>query len=285
MSGVSNYLELCKFRLIAMVLATTAVGFILATGRPASWAGFWLTLIGTGLTAGGAGAMNQVLEVEQDAKMLRTCRRPLPAGRLSRMRAFIFSVLLILSGLGVLNEFVNPLTALLGLANVLIYVAIYTPLKRRTSLCTLIGSICGALPPIMGSTGAIGRISLGAVMLAFILFFWQVPHFLSLAWLYRGDYEKAGYRILPVIDSSNSLTSLAIVTYCLALTPMGLVATLCGSSGYLFAAASLALGFGLFLLALNLQTAKNRLSARRVFLATLLYLPLMMIFMLADMKW
>jgi heme o synthase len=278
------YLQLCKIRLIALVLASTAAGYVLASPRPIQWPGMLWTLLGTGLTAGGAAVLNQVLEVEQDARMLRTSGRPLPSGRISRTRALVFATIIILSGSIVLNELVNPLTAALGIGNLLIYVAVYTPLKRRTSLCTLVGSLCGALPPLMGGCGAIGQFSPGPFLLAAIIFFWQVPHFLSLAWLYGSDYAEAGFHILPAVDRDGRLTCLAVTTYCLALMPLGLWSTLCGSTGYLFAAISLVLGFYLFLLALRLQTAKTPQNARRMFLATIVYLPLIMLFMVADMR-
>jgi heme o synthase len=278
------YWQLCKIRLTAMVLVSTAAGYFLASGWPIQWPTLLWTLLGVGLTASGAGALNQVVEVEQDALMQRTCRRPLPAGQISRVHAMVFAVVIIIAGLTVLNELVNPLTAALGIGNILIYVAVYTPLKRRTSLCTLVGSLCGSLLPLMGCTGAIGRFSSGPLLLAVILFFWQVPHFLSLAWLCRSDYAEAGFHILPVVDRDGRLTCLAITTYCLALMPLGLWTTLCGSAGYLFGAISLVLGFYLFLLALRLQTAKTSQNARHLFLATIIYLPLIMLFMVADMR-
>ena len=186
------------------------------------------------------------------------------------------------AGLGILNELVNPLTALLGLLNVLIYVLVYTPLKSRTSLCTLVGSVCGALPPVMGCTAAAGRLSLEAALLGGILFLWQVPHALSLVWLHRADYARAGYRMLPVVDPSGRLTSLTIILYWLALMPLGLAATFCGLAGCLFAAASLLMGMGLFLLALQFRAAKTERNARRMFWAGIAYLPLLLALLVAD---
>ena len=241
-----QYTELFKVRLMAMVLVTTAAGYLLAAGSPLHWTGLGLTLLGTGFAAGGTAALNQLLEIERDAKMRRTCHRPLPSGRISRSQALVLGVGMAMVGLGILNEFVNPLTAAIGVANVAIYLAVYTPLKTRSALNTLIGAICGAMPPVMGWTGTAGHVGLGAVLLAVVLFFWQIPHFLSLAWLYRDDYAGAGYRMLPVIDPTGRLTCLMIVVYSLALLPLGLVLTLCGVAGYLFGAVSLLLGFGLF---------------------------------------
>lgn len=277
-----HYVELAKIRLTAMVLVTTAVGYVLASSRPIHWIGLLLTLLGTGLAAIGAGTFNQILEVDRDAIMERTRRRPLPSGAISRLHAFVFAVVVTAAGLGILNELVNPLTALLGLANVVIYTLIYTPLKLKTSLSTLVGAVCGAMPPMMGWTGAVDELAPGALVLGAILFVWQVPHFLSLVWLYRTDYANAGYRMLPVIDQTGRLTCLTIVLYCLALLPLGLAAVFCGLAGYLFGAMSLVLGLGLFILALQMHIAKTRRSARRMFLASIAYLPLLLLVMVAD---
>ncbi len=279
------YLELAKIRLNAMVLVTTAVGFVLGTPGPLDQAAFvrlFWTILGTGLAGAGASALNQLLEIRRDAQMQRTCRRPLPAGQISAQHALLFAMLTSLAGVGVLNELVNPLTALLGLANIVIYALIYTPLKTRTSLCTLVGAVCGALPPMMGWTAARGQFGSGAVLLGAILFLWQIPHFLALAWMLRDDYAKAGFRMLPLIDPQGHLTCLMIVLYSLALLPMGLAITFSGMAGYFFAAASLLLGMGMLLLSLALRRMKTPRNARRVFLASLVYLPLLMACMVLD---
>jgi len=276
------YLELAKFRLTAMVLITTAVGFIVGSpGRVAYGRLFW-TIVGTGLAAAGASTLNQLLEIRRDALMQRTRGRPLPSGQVSLLQAFLFALTTSAAGVGILNELVNPLTALLGLANIVIYALIYTPLKLRTSLCTLVGAICGSLPPIMGWTGAGNTDWLGALLLGAILFLWQIPHFLSLVWVCRADYARAGFRMLPLIDPQGHLTCLMIVLYSLALLPLGLAVTFAGLAGYLFAAASLLLGLGFFLLAVKLRRAKTPRNARRVFLGSLAYLPLLMFFLVLD---
>jgi heme o synthase len=280
-----HYLQLAKVRLTALILLTTAVGYVLgsiAQEASASFSGVALALLGTGLAAAGASALNQLMEIGRDAKMRRTCNRPLPAGRIARPHAFLFAMLATAAGLGTLNEWVNPLTSLLGLLDVLIYVLVYTPLKSRTSLCTLIGSICGALPPVMGWAAATGSLSPGAALLGCILFLWQVPHTLSLVWLHREDYAAAGYRMLPVVDPSGRLTCLTIVLYWLALMPLGVAATLLGLAGYLFAVASLLLGLAMFLLALQFRAAKTQRNARRLFWASIAYLPLLFLSLVAD---
>jgi heme o synthase len=276
------YLELAKIRLTAMVLVTTAVGYILGSPGPLVYSGLFWTILGTGLAAAGASTFNQLLEIRRDALMRRTCGRPLPSGRVSLLAAFIFAMGTSSAGVGILNELVNPLTALLGLANIIIYALVYTPLKPRTSLSTLVGAICGALPPIMGWTGAGNHHMLGALLLGTILFVWQIPHFLALVWVCRADYAKAGFRMLPLIDPAGHLTCLMIVIYSLALLPVGVAVTVVGLAGYLFGAVSLLLGLGMFLLALELRRVKTPQNARRVFLASLAYLPLLMLFMVLD---
>jgi heme o synthase len=277
-----SYLELAKIRLTAMVLVTTAVGFILGSPGPVAYSRLFWTILGTGLAAAGASTLNQLLEIRRDALMQRTRGRPLPAGQVSLLAASVFALGTSAAGVGILNELVNPLTAFLGLANIVIYALVYTPLKPRTSLSTLVGAICGALPPIMGWTGAGNSQLLGALLLGTILFIWQIPHFLALVWVCRDDYARAGFRMLPLIDPLGHLTCLMIVLYSLALMPLGVAVTVTGLAGNLFGAVSLLLGLGLFLLALELRRVKTAQNARRVFLASLVYLPLLMLFMVLD---
>ena len=276
------YLELSKIRLTAMVLITTAVGFVLGSPGPLDYARLTWTILGTGLAGAGASALNQLLEIRRDALMRRTRGRPLPTGQISALHAALFAVATSLAGVAILNELVIPLTAFLGLANIVIYAAIYTPLKARSSLSTLVGAICGALPPIMGWTGATNSLGLGGLLLGTILFLWQIPHFLALAWMLRDDYAKAGFRMLPLVDPQGHLTCLMIVLYSLALLPLGLAVTFAGLAGSLFGAMSLVLGLGLLMLALELRRMKTPRNARRVFLASLIYLPLLMFFMVID---
>ena len=231
---------------------------------------------------GGRGALNQLLEIRRDAQMLRTRRRPLPTGQISSLHAVLFALVTSLAGVGILNELVNPLTALLGLANIVIYALIYTPLKTRTSLCTLVGAVCGAFAARDGLDRGVGPDRSGAVLLGTILFLWQIPHFLALAWMLRDDYARAGFRMLPLIDPQGHLTCLTIMLYSLALLPLGMAVTFCGMAGYLFGAMSLVLGLGFFLLTLLLRRMKTPRNARRVFLASLVYLPLLMLFLVLD---
>ena len=279
-----QYAELAKIRLNAMVLITAGVGFIMANPRDIHWPGLLITLLGTGLAAVGAAAFNQLLEISRDGRMQRTRARPLPSGQMSRTHALAFAILTTDLGIAILWVFVNPLTAVLGLANVLIYLLAYTPLKSRTSLNTLVGAICGALPPMMGWAAASGRLGAGAWLLGAVLFIWQIPHFLALAWLYREDYARGGYRMLPVIDPAGRLTCLLITLYSLALLPLAVVISLVGVAGWIFAIGALILGAGWLLMTLHLSRTKTRTSARRVFLASVTYLPLVLILMVFDAR-
>jgi heme o synthase len=276
------YLDLAKIRLTGMVLATVAVGYLLASCEPVNWTRLLVTVFGTGLMAVGAGTLNQLLEIDRDAMMGRAYRRPLPSGTISRAHAFIFAALNTVAGLGALCWFVNPLTAVLGLGNFLLYVLVYTPLKSRTWASLLVGAVCGATPPLMGCAAATGHIALDAIVLAAAVFIWQVPHFLSLAWLYRVDYAKAGYRVLPAVDASGRATCLAIAFFSLMLLPLGLAAWFGGVVNEVVGITFVAIGLWLFVLALRLHARKTADNARRVFLATVTCLPVLLLLMAAN---
>lgn len=278
------YLELTKARLVSLVVVTTAVGFAMAAPHAVDALRLATTLLGTALAAAGAMALNECVEVTQDARMRRTMLRPLPTRRITMAHALGFGVVVSGSGVVVLAAGANPLTAALGLAVIGIYVFAYTPLKRRTSACTLAGAVCGAIPPMMGWTAAVNSIDLGAWVLAGILFLWQIPHFLALAWLYRDDYERGGFRMLPIIDPTGRVTVLMITLYTIALLPVALVATFSGMAGWAFGAGSLALGGALLALANGLARGRTLIAARRMFLATLVYLPLLLGLMVADRR-
>jgi len=274
--------ELTKARLVALVVVTTAVGFVLAGRPPFARSAFAWTLLGTFLAAAGVMSVNQAIEWRRDAAMERTRSRPIPSGDVTPRQAWALGVGIAATGLAVLAVRVNTFTALLGLAVVVLYAGVYTPLKTRSTLCTLAGAVCGAIPPMMGWTGAAGRLEFGAWLLAFLLFVWQIPHFLALAWLYRTDYERGGFRMLPLVDPSGAVTSRVAVLYCVALLPVGAVAALSGMSGWLSALG--AAGCGAALLALGTQLARTRsdAAARRLFLGTLAYLPLLLAILVLD---
>jgi protoheme IX farnesyltransferase len=276
------YLELAKARLCALVLVTTAVGFVVASGAGVAWAQLCWTLLGTALAAFGANALNQCIEVARDARMERTRERPLPAQRLRPAEAWTFALVTAVVGPLVLLWAVNPLAAGLAVLTELIYVLVYTPLKVHTPMNTLVGAIVGALPPMIGWAGALGVVSPGAFALAAILFVWQIPHFLALAWLYRDDYLRGGFRMLPAVDADGRLTSTVALLYSVLLVPLGLSVMLLGLAGPWYGAAALVLGLGMVAAAVVLWRTRQRGDARRLFLASVTYLPLLLGVMVAD---
>ncbi|MFN2384351.1 MAG: heme o synthase [Gemmatimonadota bacterium] len=282
--ALRDYATLCKPRINALVLVTTAVGYVVAARGQAQWALLAWTLAGTALAAGGASALNQYVERDADGRMRRTAGRPLPAGRMAPARALAFGLTLAVTGVVLLVLKVNATVAFLGLATVVLYVAVYTPLKRRTGLCTLVGAVPGAIPPMMGYAAATGVVDAGAWALFGILFLWQLPHFLAIAWLYRDDYARAGFPMLPVGDPDGAATGRQIALYSLALIPVSLVPTLLGMTGglYFFGA----LGLGLLFLAAGLAMALERArpNARRLLLASVAYLPALLALLLADIS-
>jgi len=280
--AAAAYAELTKLRLTSLVVTTTAVGFALASGAGWDVRKGLATLAGTALAAAGAMALNQRIESARDARMERTRLRPVPAGAIGARAATAFGIASAGSGLALLGLAANLLTAALGLAVVLVYTLVYTPLKARTPFCTLFGAVCGALPPMMGWSAAAGRLGFGAWLLGGLLFLWQIPHFLALAWLYRDDYRRGGFRMLPILDPEGVLTGNVVVVYSLALVPVGIVAALGRLTGWAFAAGALLLGAGLVALALRLAAERTDRPARRLFLATLAYLPLLLGLMVAD---
>ncbi len=278
------YLELGKARLSVLVLLTTAVGYRLASTGALDWGRFGWTLLGTALAALGANACNQWLERVRDGRMDRTQGRPLPTRQISSPAALAFAVFTGAGGVFLLATRVNELAALLALTTYLLYVVLYTPLKTQTTLNTLVGAVVGALPPMIGWAGATGQLDVGAWVLGGILFVWQIPHFLALAWLYRKDYRRGGMRMLPVLDEAGHLTACVVVVYTLVLVPMTLMLTAAGITGTVYAVGSLLLSGGFLLLAVRLERQCSAVAARRVFLASIAYLPLLLGLMVLDQR-
>ncbi|MGE5235264.1 MAG: heme o synthase [Acidobacteriota bacterium] len=274
--------ELTKARLVSLVVVTSAVGYLMASGPAWSLSRLLWTMAGTALAAAGSMALNEWIEAERDGRMERTCRRPIPTGQISRPQALAVGVGIGATGLGLLAWRTTPTSALLGLAVVLVYVLVYTPLKPRTPLCTLAGAVCGALPPMMGWAAFDGSLGFGAWMLAGVLFLWQIPHFLALAWLYRDDYARGGFRMLPVVDRGGRTTVHVVTLYTMALLPVAIASSLAGLTGWVYASGSLLLGAVLLAMGVVLARERSAASARRLFLATLLYLPLLLGLMVAD---
>src|SRR3954468_17801700 len=247
---LADLYELTKPRMNFLVVATTMVGYYMACRDWSDWRLLVHTLLGTALTAAGSAVLNQYVERDYDALMPRTANRPLATGRVSPAEGLAFGVLLSVLGLLDLSLFVNPLTAALGALTLGSYVFLYTPLKRITTLCTVVGAIPGALPPVMGVTAAAGAITPAAMLLFAVLFLWQMPHFLAIAILYRDDYAKGGFKMLPVVDREGVATARQIVVYSLTLIPVTLMPAVFQVTGVIYFAAALLmgvafLGFGL----------------------------------------
>ncbi len=278
------YLQLAKARLTALVLVTTAVGFIMASGpvRGLDWLTLLWTILGTALTAAAANALNQLVEARRDGLMLRTRDRPLPTGAIGPAHCLIFALVSAAVGLAVLAALVNPIAAGLALLTILVYILLYTPLKTVSTVNTLVGAVCGAIPPLIGWVAAAGTIEPGGWILAGLLFVWQIPHFFALCWLYRRDYARGGFVMLPVVDRSGALTCRVIVLTSLALLPLGLAVTLWGHTGWVYAMGSIVLGLWLLSYGTRLFARPNEANARRLFLATIIYLPLLLCLMVVG---
>jgi protoheme IX farnesyltransferase len=279
-SGVFS--ELFKARLTSLVLLTTLVGFYLGQRGGMNWGLLLNTLLGTGLLACGAAALNQYLERDFDSLMDRTKDRPLPAGLIQPQTVVVLGGVLSVAGLLWLAFGANLLTAVLGAVTLISYLFIYTPLKRKTTLNTAIGAIPGALPPLMGWTAARGDLSIEGWALFAILFFWQLPHFLAIAWMYREDYAKGGFVMLPLVDRDGTRTGRSAVSHTLGLLPVSLSPFVLHVSGALYLFGALALGLVFLWCAMRFAREMDRLSARRLFFASILYLPLLLGLMVFD---
>ena len=275
-------LELTKPRITQLVLMTTAAGFYAGASDGVN---LWLlahTMLGTALVAGGTNALNQLRERDVDGMMRRTQGRPLPSGRLSPRVAGWFAGLISVLGIAYIAVFVNLLTAALAALTLTSYVFLYTPLKRRTSLNTLIGAVPGALPIVGGWTAAGGRLDVAAAALFWILFLWQLPHFLALAWIYREDYARGGLQMLSVEDPTGRRTAWMALLYALALVPVSLAPTLVGITGTVYFFGALALGLLYALAAARLTFAVTAQRAWWVFLVSIVYLPALLILVVLD---
>ena len=281
-SRASDYLALAKPRLNFLVVASAMAGYAMAGGEATDAVLLASTMAGTALVAGGASAFNQIIERNRDALMRRTRLRPLPDGRLQPVEALVFAAIISLAGCLILWAGANLLSALIALATLVIYAVVYTPSKPLTSFSTVIGAIPGALPPMIGWAAVRDSLSQGAWVLFGIVFLWQLPHFLAIAWMYREDYARAGYPMLPVIEPDGRSTARQAVLYTAALLPLSLAPTLIGMAGTLYFAGALALT--LLFLALSVRFAFTRaaIDARRLFFGSILYLPLLWILMIAD---
>ena len=279
--------ELTKPRLSLLVLLTTVISFILAVEGPVNLVLLVHTALGTALAAAGASALTQLMERRYDANMRRTSNRPLPAGRVAGRDAMALGVASVTTGVIYLTLAVNVLTGMLGLATVLIYLIAYTPLKRRSPLCTLAGAVPGAIPIVMGWTAQTGRIDANAWILFAILFIWQLPHFLAIAVMYLEDYARAGFPMRPVLDARGhdcdrtclprgSTTGWSAVAWCLLLLPVTLLPNLTGMAGGVYLIGAAALGVVYAAAAVGLAVLRTRRSAQTLFITSIAYLPILL---------
>jgi len=281
-SRVTVIADLVKARLTALVLLTTLVGFYLGWRGPMDFALMFHTLAATALVAAGVAALNQLLERDYDARMRRTQNRPLPAGRLQPTSVMLFGGVCSVAGLVYLALAVNLLTCVLGSVTLISYLFIYTPLKRVTWLNTLIGAVPGALPPLMGWTAARGVLSGEGWTLFAIVAFWQIPHFMAIAWMYRDEYASAGFKMLPVIDTDGRRTGQQAVSHTLALLFVALCPFAFRMTGPFYLAGALVLGSGFLWFAVQFSRQLTLARARQLFLASILYLPLLLGVMVLD---
>lgn len=280
---VADFVELTKPRVVTMVVLTTLFGYYLgSTAETFDWLRLAWTLVGTSLAAGGTMALNQYLERDLDAEMHRTRGRPLPEGRLVPVDALLFGTALTILGILVLVAGSNMLAAAVTAATSVTYLFAYTPAKVRTSLCTLIGAVPGALPPLTGWAAASGELDPSAWAIFTIMFVWQIPHSLAIAQMYRDDYARAGFRLLPVVEPDGASTARQILTYSLALVSVGMLPTLLGLAGPVYFVASIILGFGILAPSFRLARSARLADARRVMFASLVYLPCLFAVMAAD---
>jgi heme o synthase len=269
---LKDFWELTKPRMNVVVVFTTLAGFYLTARDPVDWVRLMLTLAGAALAAAGASVLNQLIERDFDALMPRTANRPLPTGRILPSEAGLFGLLLAICGIALLATDVNILTASLGAITLVTYLLIYTPAKRCTTLCTLFGAVPGAIPIMMGCTAATGRITATSLALFLILFIWQIPHFLSIAILYRDDYAKGDFHMLPVGDKNLEVTAHQIVLYCLALVPVTVFPVVLGTAGWTYFTIALLLNAMFTWCGIALARSRRREHARWLFLASLAYL-------------
>jgi protoheme IX farnesyltransferase len=278
---IRSYVQLTKPRIAFMLVLTAAAGFYLGSTN-FDLLLFLRSILGITLLAFGTAALNQYIERKSDALMQRTASRPLPSGRLTGKEALLFGIVLCTLAELILFISVNTLTGILGLLVIVGYVFLYTPLKRLTTLSTVVGAFPGAMPPLMGWTSAADQISVQAWILFAIIFFWQFPHFLSIAWIYRDEYSKAGIKMLPVVDKNGKLTVRQVIIFTFLLIATSIIPFLLGMTGTLYLIT--AISFGAYFLYCSLEMARKKSinAARKVLIASVLYLPLIFALMVIN---
>ena len=273
---VSDIMVLTKARLSLLVIVTTFVGFCTASGPRLDWLLLFHAVFGTTLAAGAAAVLNQFIESGVDRLMERTRHRPLPAGRMKRSTALTLGISMAVVGVAWLWFAVNAMSAYLAAATILIYIAFYTPLKRRTSFCTIVGAVSGAIPPVIGWTAVRPSFDAGAWILFGILFTWQMPHFLAIAWMYRDEYAQAGFIMLKSDDVSGCATAMQSLLYTLGLTAVTIVPFVMRSNSGIYLVGALLLDAAMLYCAVQFLLLRTRPSARRLFFASIFFLPVLL---------
>jgi len=291
-SLLRDYAELTKLRVTTLIIMTAWCGYFFGAHKAGeSWISLGLlhALLGIGLVSSGTAALNEVMEHDVDGNMRRTALRPIPAGRMSLAHAMIVGLVMSIGGSFYLAIFTNPLSGLLAFLTSVVYLAGYTPLKRISPVCTFVGAFPGAMPGVLGWTAARGRLEWGTLVLFAILFVWQFPHFFSIAWLYREDYEKGGIKMLPVVEEDGRSTARRILAYSIALIPVSILPSVMGMAGQIYLVGAVVLGFAMLyfgirlaFLNLPLATAPSKMRARHVLQATVIYLPLLFALMMGN---
>jgi heme o synthase len=278
----ADFCELAKPRVVLMVLITAFVGFYVGSAELPNYARLIKTLLGTALAAGGTLALNQFLERQSDALMTRTRHRPIPDGRVQPVEALWFGLAVTIAGLTYLALAVNAISAWITALITVSYLLLYTPMKRKSPLCLMVGAVPGALPPVIGWVAARGTLDVDAWVLFAILFLWQVPHTLAIAWLYREDYAKAGIQFLPVIEPEGSSANRQIISHCAALLAVSLLPTLLGLAGAVYFMVAFVLGIGFLVSGVRLAMESSLIGARRLLYVSLIYLPILLLMMALD---
>ncbi|QDT25666.1 Protoheme IX farnesyltransferase [Gimesia panareensis] len=282
LARLADYLELTKPRISTMALISVALGYTLGSAHSWSLLPLVHALLGIGLVAVGCNSLNQLLEIKSDKLMPRTTGRPLPSGRLSVSEVLVFGILCALAGIFYLALMVNLLTAFLSMLTLVLYVVVYTPLKRCTSFCTTIGAIPGAMPPILGWTAAGGTLNTASFSIFAIMFLWQFPHFLAIAWLYRHQYHQAGLKMLPAADPAPRMIGWMCVIYATLLIPVSLLPQYVSLAGSVYSAVALVLGIAYLIFSVRFLKDETRQTARELIWCSLIYLPVLLITLTWD---
>ncbi len=282
LNRLADYKEIVKPRISLMVLLTVSCGYVLGMESPAVSISLLHACLGIAVVAVGSSAVNQWIERETDGRMRRTMNRPLPAGRLAPSEVLLFGITAAVLGCTYLTVMVNVETAVMTGLTFVMYACLYTPLKRVTSLCTIVGAVPGALPPVLGWLAAGGHFDEGAFALFAVLFLWQFPHFFAIAWLYRDDYCQAGLRMLPAGKSLPHVTGLLAVVYALGLIPVSLLPSQCGLAGGTYTIVAIGLGTAYLIASMLFAWQETRTSARRLLWTSLVYLPVLLLTLVWD---